>query len=243
MEWRRDPFPKILLIVGGEGVLHRRRKIFAIRAPSLIIVPKGAPHRLSDSPGSPMSLYGICFDDPVFPSRRLVESVCNRWRLESGTALTARAAELLKAIMIEERRATKASEDLQLSYICQLLAAIARSEDRGLSDDSLSSQARVAAYAERLATEFWRSDDLDSVARSLGLSRRRFTQVFREVTGESWLAWLTRLRMEHAARLLRETSLTVHSVAFECGFSELTSFYRLFRSTYQSSPGAFRRRG
>jgi len=240
MKWRKDLYPKVLFVVGGEGVLHRHQEEFAIRAPALIVVPESAPHRLSDSPGNAMSLYGICFNRPVFPSPSLIRSACRRWRLDVGTDLTVHAAELLKAIMVEERSGSADSEDLQLSYICQLLAAINRDANRGMSDQMLSSKARVIAYVEQLSTGFWKADDLDSVARSLGLSRRRFTSVFREVTGESWLSRLTRLRMEHAAYLLVDTVLSVRSISFECGFAELSSFYRLFRSTHHCSPGEYR---
>ncbi|MDQ8179122.1 helix-turn-helix transcriptional regulator [Pelagicoccus sp. SDUM812005] len=144
--------------------------------------------------------------------------------------------------MIEERNERPESEDLQLSYVCQLLASLTRNPfDEEPSDEALRSRARVEAYVERLASSFWKTEDLDSVARSLGLSRRRFTQIFREVTGESWLARVTRLRMEHARHLLTETQLSVRSICFECGFAEISSFYRLFRSTYRTSPGAFRK--
>ncbi len=242
MEWRRDPFPKILFVVGGSGVLHRRQKSFAIRAPALIVVPEGVPHRLSDAKGDPMSLYGICFRNPAYPTPSLIASACGKWRLETGTDLPIGAAELLRAIMIEERNATVESEDLELSYICQLLVAITRSEASALSEETLNSQSRVSAYADRQSTTFWKTEDLESVARRLGLSRRRFTQLFREATGESWLARLTRLRMEHAAHLLWETRLSVRSVCFECGFGEISTFYRLFKTTFGCSPGEYRKR-
>lgn len=242
MEWRKDPFPKILFVVGGEGALHWNRKEFALRAISLIVVPAGTSHRLTDAPGNPISLYGICFGKSSFPSRSLVEAACSRCRLETGTVLAIGASKALKAIMIEERNERPESEDLQLSYVCQLLASLTRNPfDEEPSDEALRSRARVEAYVERLASSFWKTEDLDSVARSLGLSRRRFTQIFREVTGESWLARVTRLRMEHARHLLTETHLSVRSICFECGFAEISSFYRLFRSTYRTSPGAFRK--
>ena len=54
---------------------------------------------------------------------------------------------------------------------------------------------------------------LDTAATSLGLSRRRFTQLFREVTGSSWLNYVRRLRVEHAKRLLGQTDRTAFAAA------------------------------
>ena len=240
MEWRKESFPKILFVVGGRGVLRRRTKKFAIQAPALIVVPEGISHRFSDERGDPMSLYGICFDNPSFPSRSLISAVCGSWRLEIGADLPIDATELLKAIMAEERNRTDESEDLQLSLIGQLLVSLARCGNRKPFRETLNSRSRVQAYAERLSSSFWKTEDLDSVARSLGLSRRRFTQIFREVTEESWLEHLTRLRMKHAARLLNETCLSVRSICFECGYSELSNFYRVFKTSFGVSPGQWR---
>jgi AraC family L-rhamnose operon regulatory protein RhaS len=75
------------------------------------------------------------------------------------------------------------------------------------------------------------------------LSRRRFTQLFRQITGESWLEHLQRQRLAHARRLLRETRRSVASIGYECGFEDLTTFYRAFKAVEHTSPLAWRTRG
>ena len=78
------------------------------------------------------------------------------------------------------------------------------------------------------------------MARTLGLSRRRFTQLFRELAGESWQKRVSSLRMRYAADLLRSTSISIRSIAFECGYRDLSHFYRVFKQTHGMSPGQFR---
>lgn len=99
---------------------------------------------------------------------------------------------------------------------------------------------RVKSYADALAKEFWKNQDIDSVAQTLGLSRCRFTQLFREVVGVSWQKRVTRLRMTYAADLLRRTSLSIRSIAFECGYRDLSHFYRVFKQMHGKSPGQCR---
>ena len=82
--------------------------------------------------------------------------------------------------------------------------------------------------------------NLDAAASSLGLSRRRFTQLFREITGTSWLAHVRGLRIDHAKKLLESTDRTVLSVAFECGFEDLSTFYRAFKRETDESPNKWR---
>ncbi len=94
----------------------------------------------------------------------------------------------------------------------------------------------VEEYAEELERTFYESDHLDAVAERLGMSRRRFTQLFREVSGKTWLEAVRDLRLAHAQHLLRETNRTVASIAFECGFADLSSFYRAFSRQEGVSP-------
>jgi AraC family L-rhamnose operon regulatory protein RhaS len=102
------------------------------------------------------------------------------------------------------------------------------------------SAARVASYAARLKTEFYTAVSLDDAARSVGLGRRRFTELFREITGESWRKQVHRLRMEYASKLLASTERSVTAIAFECGFEELSHFHHTFKSVYGMSPLAHR---
>jgi AraC family L-rhamnose operon regulatory protein RhaS len=101
-------------------------------------------------------------------------------------------------------------------------------------------RARVAAYAADLARTFYHRQTVNEAAQSLGVSRRHFTQLFRETTGESWLEALHRHRLDHARRLLRETGRSITSIGYECGFEDLTTFYRAFKAAEKTSPLAWR---
>ena len=48
------------------------------------------------------------------------------------------------------------------------------------------------------------------------------------------------LRMEQAAKLLKETDWPVDQIANEVGMSGKTNFYKQFRSFYGMSPAEFR---
>ena len=45
MDWRHDSFPKVLMFVGGEGILEMESASFAIRAPMVYLIPEGQ-HKL-----------------------------------------------------------------------------------------------------------------------------------------------------------------------------------------------------
>ncbi len=75
-----------------------------------------------------------------------------------------------------------------------------------------------------------------------GMSREHFTRLFMKETGESPAAYLRRLRLETAARLLRATALPVAEVALRSGFPNAAKLGALFRRRYRLTPTAYRRR-
>ena len=79
-----------------------------------------------------------------------------------------------------------------------------------------------------------------AVAGELGISLRQLHILF-ERTGRSFARTLSALRIEMAHRLLVEMpSLSVTQIAFACGFDSLATFYRVFGSTYGTTPGTIR---
>jgi AraC family L-rhamnose operon regulatory protein RhaS len=98
----------------------------------------------------------------------------------------------------------------------------------------------VLAYIEHLKTHFFEATTIDEAANQLGLPRRRFTEIFKELAGESWLKHIRQLRVGHAERLLRNTDLPITSVAFECGYEDLSTFYRQFKRQTGVAPGVWR---
>ena len=99
---------------------------------------------------------------------------------------------------------------------------------------------RVAQYALSLRSSFYHQPTLAEAARSVNLSQRRFTDLFRRATGQSWCKHLQSLRLDHAAKLLAATEKPVIAVAFESGFEDLSHFHHVFKTACKCSPLKFR---
>ena len=98
-------------------------------------------------------------------------------------------------------------------------------------------------FLAELAHRFYEPVVIDRVAADLGMSRRSFTRLFREVAGCSYADYVERVRIEYACRLLRETTRRIATIAFECGYEELSSFYRAFKRHTNRSPRNWRDSG
>ena len=81
---------------------------------------------------------------------------------------------------------------------------------------------------------------VDSVAHTIGTSRRQLQRVFDECGDASFRQVLTRVRMHHASRLLRETRTPVATVARQVGYSQPAQFAKTFRRLYGDVPSVYR---
>lgn len=80
---------------------------------------------------------------------------------------------------------------------------------------------------------------LDALCARLGLSRRRVQRVLAR-NGTTFSDLLRSQRMERARHRLTSTRLSVEDVAWECGYTETSAFYRAFRRHFGVAPGTLR---
>ncbi len=245
MEWRTHPFVKIVYVLKGRGRFLFEEKSDDFSAGDVIVVPPQRRNRIVDDPGAASSLYICCvsrsrldFDERLLRRLRpgplphdghfsnrvaaLMRRMVHAQSQRTATRPTAMVADALRMIqLVDERTGHKST----------------RVAARGTPE-----RQAVAEYVDRLQSDFFEATTVDAAATSLGLPRRTFTRLFSEQTGESWLRQVRRLAIEHAKERLRTTDLPIVSVAFECGFNDLSTFYRQFKSLCGISPGEYRKR-
>ncbi|MDR0901346.1 MAG: AraC family transcriptional regulator [Opitutaceae bacterium] len=83
--------------------------------------------------------------------------------------------------------------------------------------------------------------NLERLAARAGLSKFYFHRLFKGATGVSPSRYHTRLRMEAARRLLRETKKSVVEIALELGCANPSHFAQLFRRETGLPPSEYRR--
>ncbi|MBZ5594969.1 MAG: AraC family transcriptional regulator [Acidobacteriia bacterium] len=102
---------------------------------------------------------------------------------------------------------------------------------------------RVSRGRDFLHARAFENISLAEVARASFLSPYHFHRAFRGAFGTSPHEYLTRLRIAHAARLLRTAQeISVTQVAEAVGFESPTSFANLFRRHTGDSPSALKAR-
>lgn len=82
---------------------------------------------------------------------------------------------------------------------------------------------------------------LDELAAEARLSPFHFARMFKESVGVPPRVHLTRLRMEKACDLLKNTNLSITEIALEVGYSSNQVLARVFFKHHQMSPSEYRR--
>ncbi|MDN3649745.1 helix-turn-helix domain-containing protein [Reinekea marina] len=82
---------------------------------------------------------------------------------------------------------------------------------------------------------------LKQLTEVVGQSERQFRRRFTSATGLAPLQYLTKIRMEYAQDLLRETNLSMAEVAFASGYTNNAYFSKAFKEHASVSPSDYRR--
>lgn len=99
----------------------------------------------------------------------------------------------------------------------------------------------VTTAVNLLRASFHEPLKVADIARAAGLSSRSLQTLFKEHVGCTVSEELSRLRMEHALRLLRETDLKLSSVATEAGLRNAKYLCEVFRESFGITPTEYRK--
>lgn len=81
---------------------------------------------------------------------------------------------------------------------------------------------------------------LSSCAERFNIAPQTLRRKFKEATGQTLSSYMTALRISRAKELLMTTSQDINEICTQCGYLDLSSFIRLFKSEVGVSPGRFR---
>lgn len=134
------------------------------------------------------------------------------------------------------------TNDSELASIPDTTPPPGNTDENGADESGIQADPLIDTYLTWLRHNFFEPQTLADAARTCGMSRRGFTTAFRKHTGRTWLDHINRLRTQHAITLLETTDRKMASIAFQCGFEDLSTFYRVMHRVTGQRPGDYRRK-
>jgi AraC family L-rhamnose operon regulatory protein RhaS len=246
MDVSRHQALEVFYVLGGEGVFELEGRPVRCAPGDVVIIAVGQGHRIKDDPSQPLSLLGVRIRPDVWRSDPTLERQLPLGRLPANDLVSVQVRAEVRRLLFEQTTRRPGYPGMMVGVTLQLLALLVRSagsvaRQQPLEASTVSGHREaVAAYVAELDRRFFEPTKIDSIARQLGMSRRRFTELFREVTNTTWSDYVRTLRINHSKQLLRETARSVLAIAFESGFEDLSSFYRAFQRQEGMAPQRWR---
>ena len=183
------------------------------------------------------------------------------FRTETAEHLTARYADTVGGRFFDKRdalpdlhtlgpnrfaRAVAVAEQLQTAdralarieeFLLVLINRVAHPSS-GVSDTTPRWFAEACSAA--LSPEVFRKGGAGFIA-AASRSHEHVCRTCKAITGYTPSEYVNRIRIEHAARLMRTTEIPVEEVIESCGFENVSYFYRLFRKQMGATPMAYRK--
>ncbi|MBQ2718657.1 MAG: AraC family ligand binding domain-containing protein [Clostridia bacterium] len=213
-------------VVSGRGRFDYRGETYAPGAGQIFIVSPGEWHRYVADEREPWHYVWICF---------------------RGT----RAADLATRPPVQRytgdafRRLLRCGEygsaaaEYAVSCLFEVLSFILRETRAG------GAEGEGDGYAERarrmVDTLYMMPITVGGIAAQLSIDRRYLPRLFRARYGITLREYLTRVRMENAARLLRE-GYNAEEAGRLSGYDDPVNFYRMFKRSFGEGAAAYRRR-
>lgn len=206
------------------------------------------PFAIAEGGGGPEQMSLVCgfLGCDVHPFNPLLAALPRLLHVRQAFAPGDPLAQLIDFAIAEsrERRAggecvrLRLSELMFVEVVRRHLAALPPGQTgwvAGLRDRIIG---RALALLHERPAEAW---TLEKLARDVGLSRSALAQRFTYFVGDAPMQYLTRWRMQAAARLLTDGQAKVSAVALAVGYDSEAAFSRAFKKAAGMPPAAWRR--
>ncbi|WP_432460225.1 AraC family transcriptional regulator [Agarivorans sp. QJM3NY_25] len=227
---RRAPKEHLLVLsMAGAGRLHTPQGQQRIGPNEMLLLPAGAHYSISLASHfwrHNWLLFSADLSWYRFPSQAKV------LQIDSGQSID----QCLKLLLDEEVKqqpdplVEAALTQLLKRYLLQLLKPLKGEAPNPLHN--LEQQLRSSLHYP------WSVTDM---AQRLSVSEAHCYRLFRQEFQTSPKQYLTRLRLEHARYLLRESNWSIEVIASQLGYQDGFAFAHRFKKYFSISPGRYRR--
>ncbi len=246
---------EIVYVYGGNGIFFIDNTVYTMSAGDLFVIPANTIHRAIPDSAQPVTSTAIFFRPPIilsetlgdpFSYHRVMEETAKnkiyRFPLApSHQTVVQTKIDILFDEMNRQQFGYRSAVVLELRMmLLQLYREVFQFSDHSANMDSLGPRwlNKALHYIEE---NFVNPISLHELSNQVNVSSSHFSRVFRQMTGMSFVDYITVKRIILARELLCNTEDNIAVIAELCGFSSLPHFHRTFVKHTNSTPAAYRR--
>ncbi|GEM_PF-3053265 len=231
---------QVVFLLEGQGEMEIEKKTWLLKPGDAVIMPCGCSHQLSPvgSRGRATFLDLRISPDSEGALTRFFqqrEGVC---KSEGNPEALLEAAERLRQL-----QPLQDSDGIHSGVLSGIWAAIDATFGQALVHRPAKESAdfRLSAV-EMLMRDYMQGPaSVEDLAKLVNISTSQLTRLFRKYHNESPAVYYRRLRLRHAAELLRTSTYTVGQIAEVCGFHDPNHFSKIFHDLTGLTATAYRK--
>ncbi|MBQ8816571.1 MAG: helix-turn-helix domain-containing protein [Lachnospiraceae bacterium] len=236
---------ELLRVISGRLELHLgEEKICVLPGQAAIIGPRTMHCGFAGEAG--VEYHVVMFDPENFrnqtrASAKYIEPLCNYksgfHALATNPKVIAAIDRLLGVVCSEEEENSLFAVGTIYEIIgglykyCELDFKMVYKEDEAFR-----------AVLEYVNNHFGEHISAKDISRQFGYNETYFCRRFKSITGITVMKYIQILRMEEAQRLLRSTDEEIGSIAWECGYADISYFSNCFKRHCGYTPTQFRQK-
>lgn len=246
------PELELTCIIHGEGKRYVGSEVQEFKPGDLVLLGPNLPHCWKTDPRFTGSCRSIVvhfkrdflgegfFERPELkPVAQMLSNSQSGIRFESNTALFIKRLEDLGR---ESSPFTRLMLFLDILYeLSQQTETVLLDRNQSFASLSGFDQERIHKVMGYVVDNLHNRILLQDAAATINMTANAFCRYFRKITRKTFIEAVNDYRVDHAVNQLIHTDKPITTIGYECGFSDSSNFYRIFRKRMKVSPLQFRK--
>ena len=257
--WHYHPELELHYIIKGEGVRFIGDNISNFTPGEMILLGENLPHTwrckdeyFQNNPDLHVEAMVIQFLPDCLgkyllnlPEAYLIPKLFEK--AKSGMVINGKAKEKLAQLM---RSSTEATNLDRIIILLSMLKTLAETDEYAtivtgkntFYQSNESETLRINKICTYTMTNYKNDITLEEIASLSNLSITSFCRYFKLMTKKTYYDFLIEIRVSHACRFLIENKLPTEMICFDCGFNNVSNFYRHFKKVTGMTPLDYKRK-
>ena len=263
-ELHRHKYIQINYVNKGSGYHIINNQRFDIFKGDIFIIPPYIPHTILPRQDVSMEIFEFEFSadfilnshgnaedsgaylDFAYLEPFMVVEECVKPRFNLSEKLQPEVEAILNEALTEYQEKSAGYMLLCKALLLKLLVITGRaySEDiKGPKTEKILNKYKstILSSLQYIDENFDKNISLRETAHKVNYSSSHFSYLFKAVTGQTFVEYLSRKRIEKAIELLNNTDMNITDISYEVGFNTISNFNKTFKEFTGQTPRGYRK--